>query len=46
MRTCWRRRSSAKVVLCADMDLSDRISGVYNPDVVGHYARPGVGVQV
>jgi hypothetical protein len=33
-------------LLCADMDLSDKIQGKYDLDVVGHYARPDLGVQI
>jgi nitrilase len=33
-------------LLCADLDLSDKIQGKYDLDVVGHYARPDLGVQI
>jgi nitrilase len=35
-----------EVLLCADMDLSDRIRGKYDLDVVCQYARRDVGVPV
>jgi nitrilase len=35
-----------EVLLCADLDLSDTMRGKYHLDVVDHYARRDVGVQV
>jgi hypothetical protein len=40
------RVSSQETLLCAGIDLSDTIRGEYDLDVIGHNARPDVGVQV
>lgn len=35
-----------EALLCPDIDLSDTIRGEYDLDLVGHYARPDVGVRI